>query len=316
MSTFKADIAAQAEYKNSLKDKVFGYMDQLTKVIDDITYPNIPTGTIEEPAKLGWVGLTLPVLTWPNSPELTYANLDRYKHHIWEAGYLDDAERILAGWVASGGVGISQAVQDATFNQDRERRRQSLADSLRILAANFGGRGHRIPNSILSAERSEQAQKYQFDDTESSRTIVKTISELAQKNVQFAMTQVTDIEKFHSDFSLRYGGLYINSLSNIIETYKADIQGKTAQLDATIRGSLAQLEAVKITSDNEYKTLHLRMTAEQNRLSMEMDRTKLLIDTINKKVDVQVAAIENMELTTSNMLSGITQSSISVYKPS
>lgn len=317
MATYKESLDALIEYQKSLSDNIAGYFDELAGVVNGITYPEIPDGDITTPGQLGWTSLNLPEISWPLSPDINYtamANVDKYKKHIWEGPYLDQAERLLIGWATSGGVGISQAVQDAIFNQDRERRNQSLREGLDVLASRHGGAGFRYANSRLDIKQSALVQKFQFDDTQASRTIVTTIADLAQKNVQFALQQVTEIEKFQGDFSVRYSALYLDTMTHIIETYKADIASKATQADTEIRKGLAFLDAAKYSGENDYRSAELKMSAEKTRLLAEMDRAKLELGMITDEVKIKVTALEQMASTTATMLSATMNSVISVGK--
>lgn len=305
MATFSEDLKALIKRQEDLAAKIDGYMAQMATVVDTITYPDIPTGEITLPNPLGEAYLNLPDMEWPPRPDINYAamgNIDKYKKHIWEGPYLDQAEKILMDWVKTGGLGISQAVQDATFNQDRERRRQTLRDSIDVLAATHGGAGFRYPNSRLDIKQGEVVQKYQFDDTQLSRTIITTITDLAQKNAQYALSKITDIEQLQADFSYKYSSLYINVMQHVIETYKADIQAMATKLDTEIRKGLAWLDSFKISNESEYKSAQLKATAEQFRLTMEMDRTKLKIADITQKTTFKVNALSSMEEVTGHMM--------------
>lgn len=312
-SDFVKFAGANATYIKDLSDKVISYFDQANTVISKLEYPKIPTGEIGTVGRLPWISLNLPTITWPPSPNINYASMgevDKYKKHIWEDGngYLDSIQALLMGWVNTGGTGIGADVQQAIFDQDRERRKQTLNDTMLMASAQFGGSGFRFPNSILAARHNELLQKYQFDDTEASRNIVRTIADLAQKHIQWGLTHVTSIEQFHADFAVKYSSLFMDTMTHIVETYKADVMAKTSQADTEIRKGLATLDVFKTDADLEYKSAELKLTNEKYRLELELEKMKTSFQVydaeIKKKIDTVVTIGDSISKMATNIFSG------------
>lgn len=245
--------------------------------------------------------------------DLSNDSLDKYRSHIWQGTDLDTLQNKLMEYVQSGGVGIEQAVQDAIFNQGRERDLQALRDAMDWAGARTGAKGCRYPNSMTKALQSEAIAKYQYAKTDLNREIVKIMADLAQKNVQFAIQADISIEQLHADFAIKYSALYLDNTRLIIEKFKTEQDSYIAEFEGTLKGVLANLEVQKVNGTLELtyqQNLQKKWEIEANIL---LDKGKAQIQQAEQANVVKLDAAKNVALTAVGLVQNLTGSAISVY---
>lgn len=134
---------------------------------------------------------------------LTIQDIASYWHftddlgRVWDAPTLTVVENKLLEDIRTGGTGIDPAVQDAIFSKAVERDLLAANEALQMAAEAFGKKGFPVPPDRLRAQQADIADKYAYTKAEKSRDIMVTTSELAQKNTQFAITGLTEVERLH-----------------------------------------------------------------------------------------------------------------------
>lgn len=205
------------------------------------------------------------------------STLVAHKDHVWEAEeaqYIWD--QIRASFV-SGGIGLTQSLQNAIFNTDRERKLQVLNDSLQAVTARLGSRGFNIPNNMLTGPRNEIIQKYQFDYDNQSREIVKLMEEHARTNWQFCVDKGIGLEQFHADFTNKYDVLFIEMIKASLDKYRIAVE---VELNA-FRTKLESINAI-------LQTAKLRIDASATGLNAEIEKAKLEVDIAAKAATIAV----------------------------
>ena len=178
--------------------------------------------------------------------------IERYKRHVWEDAHLDRLQTVLMAMVEAEGT-PSQAMQDAIFDQDRERKQRALADSIDIIKAQTSGRGFKYANGQTNAAILDLTQKHQYDLENQSREITKLCEEWARQNFQFSLQQGIGIEQLHMDFAHKFSAiyreLYTTLLTAVLEKYRTQVQIELEKLEANIKAVMTRAEAYKANAD-------------------------------------------------------------------
>jgi hypothetical protein len=277
------------EYVDALKSELTDAVDNLESFATDrMTWVDFPARTVFEPEKPA--RLTADAL--PDLKPLVFgaefgdpaAELNTYKGHVFIAPFLNTMQTTLMGWVESGGVGISQAVQDALFGNMRERDLQALNDGLQAVAATDAKKGFAYPTH--RRRTSEVIVNYQQTAENRNREITALMADLAQKNVQAAITANINIEQLHSSFSLGLSQIFIQIKNRIIEKFRIEADVRIAEFDAKIKAILAGYNVAEVNGriDIAYQELRAKKWEVEMReggqrtqalISQAMDQTKL-----------------------------------------
>lgn len=231
---------------------------------------------------------------------------DPNRRYMWEGDnvFLRNIMLKITDALTNGGVGISQALQDSIFNQDRERKLQALNDGLTRLNAGMGARGFRLPNSMLAGQRNELLQKHQFDLENQSREITKLMEEHARLNWQFCVQNGVTIEQFQADFTHKYDQLRIEMIKAELDKFKTMIEAELAAVKAEAEGYItwAQLLRTRIDADKaELDAEVSKMQAETQVYSATMgaygtwisaQKAKIEASSINADAQIKEAALK------------------------
>jgi hypothetical protein len=236
--------------------------------------------------------LRRPVL--PSNLALEAQTLERYNTHVWSASALDSLQQKLMEFIENGGTGISLDVQDALFNADNERQAQVLRDAMDHAGARTGARGFRYPNSMTKAMQSEILQKWQFDMRERSREITRLVAELAQKNVEFAISENIKVEALHSDFAIRFAGLFQNITAALVDKFRAETSAYIAEYEAQTRYILSQVDIAKANSDIKTGEQQLLLRKWETEVANATNRTQALISQAAQKNQLRVEAAKQL----------------------
>ena len=249
-----------------------------------LSWFNFAPTTVFEPQRAG-------VLTVNDLPALQMARLqgtlepsamDRYNGHTWVSPLLDAIAVKLRADMASGGTGIAAAVQDAIFNRGLERDLQTLRDSMDMAGARCGSRGARIPNDMVTATTARALAEYNHVRGDASRDIVRLMAELAQKNIQFAMTTGVEVERVHMEASMRLAEKVLAMQAAIIAAFETEQRAYIAEFDG-------KLKAIGLDLEVKLKNATLELSY-QEALRDQANREQ---DLLYKKGAAQIAQAEH-----------------------
>lgn len=210
--------------------------------------------------------------------------------HVWAAEEMDDLQLAIFTALSNGGIGISQELQDAIFNSDRERKLQTLDDSLLRVNAGMGARGFRLPNDMLAAQRNELIQKYQFDAENLSREVTKLIEEHARQNWQFCIQNGITTEQFHADFANKYDQMFIEMKRAAVEQFRIEVQAEVEAYRAQIDGIISRLDAYKTRIDASTAGMSAQIEKAKYELDANYKSAVVTIDSQKTNVSKSVAA--------------------------
>ena len=270
---------------------------------------NPPTAfqpTAETPIPLGQLPVLVPaVLSGDFGNPLS--EMDAYKSHVYIAPILDQLETTLTGWInsktlagvdsagnllSSGGVGIDSTTQNAIYQNMRQRDLQALSDALDAIASRDAKRGFAYSTSRRASDA--VLVEYQQNYENRSWQITAMMSDLAQKNMQFAVQSNISIESLHATFTQGFGQLFLNLKKLIVETFKIEAEERIeefkAQLEAIIAGyQLAEING-KLTI--EYQDLLLKQWEFLTQTGT--DHTNSLIAQFQEQTKVRLAAASEL----------------------
>lgn len=185
---------------------------------------------------------TLEKLDVPATANLTIDMMEGYKNKVWKSPELEKLEALMMQYIDTGGTGINAAVEAAIYERARERDLQALRDAMDLAGARTGARGARYPNSMTKAQQSEAISKYLEQKGDLNREIVKIMTDLAQKNTQFATSAALDIEKAYMDFSRAFIGVILDINRGILENFRITQEARIAEFEGQLRGIMGTIE--------------------------------------------------------------------------
>lgn len=235
-----------------------------------------------------------------------------FNTHQWSNAGFDRLVGYIDAALLSGGSAISKSFQDALFNSDRERRLQTLNDSLLAATSQFSVRGFRLPNAMLIAARNEIIQKYQFDDTNQSREIVKLMEEHMRVNWQFCVQQRITTEQFHADFAVKYADMFNQNIDRIIRAYEADVSAYINTLNADIKRVEAKLSVYKMGVDAQQVDNANEIAVAAQEIDLAFKRTSTITADRTNQAQAQLKGMEFIGTAYQQLASSFAQGSIQV----
>lgn len=216
------------------------------------------------------------------------AELEKYKTHIFIAPYLDSMQALLMNWVNTGGVGISDDVQTAMFDNMRERDLQNLADALDAAASVDSKRGFMYPRY----RRAELEIIARYTDVKENRNreITILIADLAQKNAQFAITSNISIEKLQADFAAALSAVFYQLKNRILEKFRIEQEARIAEFTAKLQVIEAGYKVENMNAQLEITYQEQRMKAWEAELQTATERGKALIQEAMQRTEIQLKA--------------------------
>jgi hypothetical protein len=281
-----SDITAQIilhesqAYTDALKSRLDEALDRLEAYVSDrmtwVDYPPRPTYEPEKSARVLADQLPKldPIVFGPDFGDPT-PELEKYRTHLFLAPMLDSMQTTLMGWILSGGVGISDAVQTALWANNRARRLLSLSDQLDAIHSRDAKRGF----AQFTGRRAEDAilVQYAMDDENLNWQITTKMADLAQQNVQFAITSNISIEQLQSGFSLGLSGVFFQLKHLIVEKLRLESDVRIAEFKAKMEIILAGYQLDEINAKMEISYQDLLTKKWEVELHEGTERTKSLI---------------------------------------
>ena len=308
IGTITTDFAAPPEAPD-LEAPEMGTLSQIQ--IPDPPALNLPTLDLQRPVE-DFLALEPKTLQ-------DYYDFNTPTGSLWASDNLDIVQAKLRNDLLTGGTGIEPEVQAAIYNKAAERDLLAANDALRLAAEQYGKLGFPSVAGRLQAQQGEILSKYAVTRAETSRVVMATTAELAQKNIQFAVTGLTQIEQLQIQFAIAFADRMLSvakgSVDAAISWFNASIARFNARLDAykteaaTFESLLraeaqkldiykGQLEGAKLQGDlnlQEVETYKARMAALQIGAELykaKIDGYNVLISAERSKIDVYKARAE------------------------
>ncbi len=197
-----------------------------------------------------------PVITIPSFagqiPEedfiaITIKDIASYWHftddlgRVWDAPTLSLVEDKLLEDIRTGGTGIADDVQQAIWNKAAERDLLAANEAMQMAAEAFGKRGFPVPPDRMRAQQADIADKYAMSRADKSRDVMIATADLAQKNTQFAITGLTEVERLHLQAVTSFA-------DRMLQVARASVEAGINYFNASIARYNAKLDAYKTQS--------------------------------------------------------------------
>ena len=294
-----AEITAQTilndsqAYTDALKSRLDEALDKLEAYVSNgmtwVDYPPRPTFEPEKIARIlaDQLPTLEPIVFGPEFGDPT-PELEKYRAHLFLAPMLDSMQTTLMGWILSGGVGISDAVQTALWENNRARRLLSQSDQLDALHSRDSKRGF----AQFTGRRAEDAILIEFalQDDDLNWKITAKIADMAQQNVQFAITSNIAIEQLQSGFSLGLSQVFFQLKHLIVEKLRLEADVRIAEFKAKMEVIMAGYGLGEINAKLDISYQDLLIKKWEVELKEGTSRTQSLIAQAIEQTKLRLAA--------------------------
>lgn len=303
-----------------------GYVDQVAPPFNQSTLkfdpgqPNLITATspIAIEAILRAIESYIARLSSINSPIFpSTPNITMQDHEVWVSTLTTQMKANLSAYITSMGI-PDVTYQNAIFNEEFERNLQTLNDLYDLADAKVGARGFTYPNDFGNSLKLDAQQKYQFDRTQVSRTISKTIVEWARQNYQFAIEKGLSYEQIEMDFTYKYCTAFVQIYRDLVmaalEAYKAQIEVLIAPIDALVKELDAAIKYSQILIDIDKTNEQLKQSRSQIQIQEALQKYGDDISSATNKLGQRLHALEQVVAHSAGLAQANTQSILQVIK--
>lgn len=261
-----------------------------------ISYVTYPPPTAFEPSKTTPIPVgSLPTLT-PAILDKDFGNplseIDVYKAHVFMAPTLDSMQSTILTWVQNGGIGINSDIQNALWNNNRQRRLQSLSDALDQISSRDAKRGFAYPTSRRASDA--VLVQYQQDDENLNWQITSKMADLAQQNIQFAIQANIAIEQLQVTFTLGFGNMFLNLKKLIVDTFAIEANERVAEFKAQLDAIIAGYKVAEVNGTLTISYQELLLKQWEVLTTQGTDRTKSLIAQTEQATKIQLEATKSL----------------------
>jgi len=249
---------------------------------------------------------------FPNAPNMTMQD-----HEVWVSTLTAKMKSNLSSYIDSMGI-PDVAYQNAIFNEEFERNLQTLNDLYDLADAKTGARGFTYTNDFGNSLKIDAQQKYQFDRTQISRTISKTITEWARQNYQFAIDKGLNYEQIQMDFTYKYCTAFVQIYRDLVmaalEVYKAQIEVLIAPIDALIKELDAAIKYSQMLIDIEKTNENLKQSRSGIQIQEALQKYGNDVSSATNKLGQRLKSLENVASNSANLAQANTQSVLQFIK--
>lgn len=294
------------QVSDSYRDKAESSLQDLLTLANEKLWNTMGTATanIDRAREISLGALTdlptarpkvnVPAFTFNPEDYLTSDLLARYSY---DSDFFDNfLDTRLREYIDSEALFLAQDVQDALFNQARDRGLQVLNDALDATDRLQAQTGFPIPTSMTFAARAEVIKQYQDRRSDQNREFTALIADKALDEKKHAIDAGIRMEDIRSRFQLAYGQLYFNVAEYLVRKYQADVQAEVSRVNAELEQLKlkAQIDLGMVSSDaNWNNTLMENLQLQLNRIirDAENDReiqkaqAQMQLDALEKIID-------------------------------
>jgi hypothetical protein len=250
--------------------------------------------------------------TFPPAPNMTMQD-----HEVWVSTLTTKMKSNLSDYIDSMGI-PDVTYQNSIFNEEYERNLQTLNDIYDLADAKTGARGFTYTNDFGTSLKIDAQQKYQFDRTQISRTISKTIVEWARQNYQFAIDKGLSYEQMEMDFTYKYCTAFVQIYRDLVmaalEVYKAQIEVLIAPVEALIKELDAAIKYTSILIDVEKTNESLKQHRSEIQISEALQKYGGDISSATSKLGQRLHSLEQVVAQSAGLAQANTQSVLQFIK--
>jgi hypothetical protein len=249
---------------------------------------------------------------FPAAPNMTMQD-----HEVWVSTLTTKMKSTLSDYIDSMGI-PDVTYQNAIFNEDYNRLLQTLNDIYDLADAKTGARGFTYTNDFGNSLKIDAQQKYQFDRTQISRTISKTITEWARQNYQFAIEKGISYEQMQMNFTHEYCVAFVQIYRDLVqaalEVYKAHIEVLIAPVEALIKELNAAMEYTKVLIDVEKTNETLKQARSEIQIHEGLQKYGDDVSSATAKLGQRLHALEEIVAYSASLAQANTQSVLQFIK--
>lgn len=279
------------EYASNAYDASVSYLEALKNAIQDLVLPSvdiempdieIPDLDIAIPPDLGDLELELDMPIMPSLEPFNESEM---------AGVLATLQDTLEGTLQTGGIGITEEVENAIYARARDRKAQSFEDEQEKVEEMFSSRGFSFPPGTMASLLSRLSIEKLRSDENINNEILINQTKLAQEQIQFAMTGILELFKARIEvFGQRVAGY-----GSEVEAYKAKVLGGVQFIEAKVKAYEAKTR--KYVAEVEMNKAYYESLTSL--IGMKIDKAKIESEIALKQMEATVAgylSIEKLQL--------------------
>jgi len=278
MATTEEIVLAAANAADELREEALDYAEEIEDFANsrftEFGFASLyPSAVSRVPPAPGMEELP-PLKTSSIEYDLSGFDPNLYKQAVYMSPFFQFLEPMLVDFVENGGLAAGQDVQDAMFEQLRDRDLRALNDSL-YQADKIGGRtGFPLPTSMLLASRNELIGKYQDLQADRSKEILVVIADRTQETVKMGVESGITMEKIQSDFSLGFAKLYIDMSLATITAYKTETDAFIAEFEGNLKALIAGVDVNLKNAELETTYQEMLMKQWEIELTANIEKVK------------------------------------------
>lgn len=213
-----------------------------------------------------------------------------YRANVYDSTFFTFLEPYLTEQIELGGPGISDTVQDALFDNQRERDLQILADATNAIRVTYSRTGFPLPTQVLRGQENEVIKKYQDDRSNRNREITVLIAERAADFVKTAISSGSSMEETRMRFALGFAGLFNDTTTALISRFKAEQDARVVEFRGQLDIILAKLGVGKTNAEIDLNFQAQILKQFEIESSQSIERTKSLIAQGEQTTQVKLEA--------------------------
>jgi hypothetical protein len=250
----------------------------------DIPFTNV------RPISLDLSREKLSIYNLDNLPQLKLATEDMASLDQISTDEFQAFNALVMDFITSVGQNISPAVQDAIFNSGIERARLVYQDALDMAGARTGSKGFRYPNSMTKAFEKEVTYNYTNQLYDVNREIIKTMGDLAQKNIAMAVSAGVETNKALTEIAIKNLTYLLEAQRLVLDKFKVEQEAYTAQFNAQMQAIITSIDAQikEATFNLEKQKLDLEAQRVTATIAIEFDKLDLEIARVSKEIIIAV----------------------------
>lgn len=245
-TTAAASTAAAAALENEL-DSAIGDLKAAASgffepSLSQTGFDNNPTWSVDRGREVALSGLNDLPADRPalNIPTFSYNPGDLFPPDLtsrygYDSDFFDNfLDAKLREFIDSPTTFISEDVQDAIFDQTRERDLQTLNDALDAVDRRQGRRGFPLLTSMSDAARDVVIDRYTNTKDDRNKEETALIADKAQQEQQHSIDAGIKMEDIRSRFQLESANLYWRASDYLVKQFESEVRAEIARFNGEL----------------------------------------------------------------------------------
>ena len=289
-------LADSKSYADSLKADVVSAYQGLLSMSSSI----LPGSAFNDPVK--FEPTPLDPLTVDGLPTLQptvfdklltddLTDFDHYKTHVFVAPYLDSLQAKLASVIDDGGTYINAGVQEALFNQSRERDLQTYKDAVEVAHAEDAEFGFPIPTDTFFARDAVLLKNYMNLQADRNKEITVMIADLTFKSVVAAIGSQVSVETIHSQFALGFSKVVEGFKTRLLDKARLELDARLGEYEGKLKVVVAGYQVMEANGRQNIAYMGLLEEKWKTELTNLTERGRIDIAELAEKNKIRLGAL-------------------------